>query len=225
MRQKSSHPSESAGLFGESKAEELANTITHGIGAILSLFALIWMVNAALPRSVWHITGVSVFGICLVLLYLSSAIYHYVTSIRLKRVFRVADHCFIYVLIAGSYTPWLIVNLRGPVGWTIFALVCALAAVGVFLKMVFLPRFESLGLAIYLVMGWLICIAPGPLVTNVNTAGLLWLLAGGLCYTVGVIFFRMKNLRFSHAIWHGFVLKGSACHVIAVLVAVIPHQV
>jgi len=208
----------------ESAEEELANTISHGFGVLFSVWALIVMVTKAAPQGPWHIVGVSLFGASLVLLYLSSTIYHSISSLRLKHIFRVIDHCFIFVLIAGSYMPWVLVNLRGPWGWTIFGAIWGLAIIGILLKSFFLTRFKVLGLAIYLLMGWLMCIAIGPLLQNINPGGLIWLIAGGLSYTFGVIFFLMKNLKYSHAIWHGFVLLGSACHVIAVLVAVIPHR-
>lgn len=209
-------------ISDQSPSEELANSITHGIGVIFSAAAMVVMVVKALPHTAWHVVGVGTFGICLVLLYLSSTIYHTVTSHSWKPFWQVIDHCFIFILIAGSYMPWVLVNLRGPWGWTIFGLIWTLAIAGIVLKAFFMPRFKILGVAIYIMMGWLICIAAGPLLENVNRAGLIWLTAGGLFYTGGVYFFLQKRMKYAHTIWHGFVLAGSVCHVIAVMVAVIP---
>ncbi|MDF1815869.1 MAG: hemolysin III family protein [Verrucomicrobiales bacterium] len=208
----------------ETKSEELANSISHGFGVLFSIGALMVMLFRATPHSIWHIAGVGIFGVCLILLYLSSTIYHTVTSDVWKPVWQIIDHCFIFVLIAGSYMPWVLVNLRGPWGWTLLGVVWGLAILGIILKAFFMPRFKILGVAIYILMGWLICIAAGPLLQNVSLPGLIWLTAGGLSYTGGVIFFLQKNMKYSHAIWHGFVLLGSFCHVVAVLVAVIPHS-
>lgn len=205
----------------ESVAEERANAVSHGIGAVLSVAALVAMVWLAAPLSVWHVTGVSIFGGSLALLYLASTIYHSVTSHRSKRVLQVLDHALIYVLIAGSYTPWLLVNLRGPWGWSLFGVIWGLAVSGIVLKSIFLPRFDKLGAILYVAMGWLICIALEPMVESISFAGLAWLVAGGLCYTAGVGFYLAKGLRFAHVIWHGFVLAGSACHVVAVFVGIL----
>lgn len=209
---------------GETASEELANSISHGVGAVLSVFALVGMVVCAAPASVWHLVSVTIFGLCLVALYLSSTIYHTVTSSSWKPIWRVIDHCCIFLLIAGSYMPWLLVNLRGPTGWALFGIIWGLAIAGIILKAFFLEKFHILGVGIYIAMGWLICIAGDLLIKNVNTTGLIWLTAGGLAYTGGVVFFLQKKLKYAHAVWHGFVLLGSACHVIAVLVGVIPHR-
>ncbi len=205
----------------ESHGEELANTISHGIGAILSVVALALMIFLAAPLTAWHVVGVSVFGSSLILLYSSSAIYHAVTSHRLKRFFQVLDHAFIFVLIAGSYTPWLLVNLRGAWGWSMFGAVWGLALSGVVLKVFLLPRFDKLGTALYVVMGWLICVAAKPLLEQVEPLGIAWLVAGGLCYTGGVAFYMMRSKRFAHFAWHLFVMAGSLCHVVAVVVGVL----
>ena len=208
----------------ETASEERANTITHGIGVLLSIVALIVMIKEALNESIWHVVSVSIFGACLILLYLSSTIYHGVTGERVKGIFRVIDHCFIFVLIAGSYMPWVLVNLRGPWGWSIFGIIWGLAIFGIVLKTVSFSRFKKLGLINYLLMGWLICIAIKPLLANISPKGLTWLVFGGVAYTVGVVFFLMRNLKYSHAIWHLFVLAGSSCHVMAVLAGVMPHK-
>lgn len=204
----------------ESPEEERANAISHGIGALLSANGLVIMVVMAAPLSVWHITSVAVFGLSLVLLYLGSTLYHIVTADPWKRLLQIVDHALIFVLIAGSYTPWLLVNLRGPWGWTLLCTVWGVALAGMILKAFFLPRFDRLGTALYVGMGWLICVALKPLIENVNGAGLAWLVAGGLFYTGGVVFY-LRSRRFSHFTWHLFVLAGSLCHMIAVIVGVL----
>jgi hemolysin III len=205
----------------QSPREELANALSHGLGALLSATALGWMVALAIPRGPWETVGVAVFGVSLILLYLSSTWYHATTAPAVKKRLQVLDHAMIFVLIAGSYTPWLLVNLRGPWGWSLFGTVWLIAFVGVILKVIFLPRFDRLGTALYVVMGWIICIAGKELLAKVNPVGLAWLLAGGLCYTGGVVFYLQRRLPFAHLIWHMFVMAGSACHVVAVIVGVL----
>lgn len=207
----------------ESPEEELSNAISHGIGAILSVVGLVIMVKLAVPLSGWHVTSVAVFGSSLILLYTASTVYHLVTTHRLKRIFQILDHALIFVLIAGSYTPWLLVNLRGPWGWSLFFVVWGIALAGMILKAFFLPRFQRLGAALYVLMGWIVCIAIKPLIESVGPIGMSWLVAGGLCYTGGVAFFLMKR-KYSHLIWHLFVMAGSICHVIAVVTGVIGDQ-
>ena len=205
----------------ESPAEELANTISHGIGACLSIAALVTMIVLAAPQSAWHVVGVSIFGASLVLLYLASMVFHWVTSEKLKNLFHILDHSFIFVLIAGSYMPWLLVTIRSPLGWTIFGVIWSLTIVGIILKVIFLPKYQKLGTAVYIAMGWIIVFAGKPLLEKAGVVELSWLAAGGLCYTVGVIFFLMKGKKFAHLVWHLFVMGGSACHVTAVFQGVI----
>jgi len=197
---------------------ELANTLTHAIGVLLALGALVLMVvMASLRGTPRHIVGGAIFGSTLVLLYLMSTLYHAFRGPRLKRVFRILDHSAIFLLIAGTYTPFCLVTLRGPWGWSILGTIWGLACLGVAFKGTLGIRFPWLSLVIYLSMGWLIAVAAMPLAHALPEAGLLWLLAGGLCYTGGAIFYAWKRLRFHHAIWHLFVLGGSACHVAAVM--------
>jgi hemolysin III len=205
----------------ETHGEEIANSISHAVGAILSVIGLAVMVKLAIPLSDWHVTGVSIFGGSLVLLYGASAMYHFVTSHEKKRIFQILDHALIFVLIAGSYTPWLLVSLRGPWGWSLLAAVWGLALGGVILKTILLPRFNRLGTVLYILMGWMICIAIRPLMESVNAVGMAWLVAGGLCYTGGVVFYLMPKLRYGHFIWHLFVLAGSTCHFLAVTFGVL----
>lgn len=208
----------------ESHAEEVANTISHGIGAVLSAIGLAVMIYLAAPLSAWHVVSVSVFGGSLVLLYAASAMYHYVTSHGKKRVLQIIDHALIFVLIAGSYTPWLLVNLRGAWGWSLLGVVWGIALAGIILKAFFLPRFDRLGTVLYVVMGWLICVAFRPMIQVISTEALAWLIAGGLCYTGGVFFYLRRNMRYSHLTWHLFVMAGSLCHVIAVITGVLVDQ-
>lgn len=204
-----------------SHEEEVANAASHAAGVLLGLVALVAMLPLAAQLSPWHVAGVAVFGTSLVLLYLASTVYHWVTEPAAKRLFQILDHALIFVLIAGSYTPWLLVNLRGPLGWTLFAGIWATALAGIVLKAFFLPRFDKLGTALYLAMGWAICVAIKPMLAVVNGPGLAWLVAGGLCYTAGVVFYLMDGRRFAHFTWHLFVLGGSACHVLAVFFGVL----
>ena len=207
-------------LTHQSRPEEVVNTITHGLGVPLSIAALVVMIVKAAPLSAWHVVGVSIFGTSLVSLYLASCIYHAVCIKAPQRLFQVLDHVFIFVLIAGSYTPWVLVNLRGPWGWTLFGMVWGIAVVGIVIKAILLPRYQKLGSALYIAMGWLVCIAFDQIVASVPPIGIMWLVAGGLCYTMGVIFF-ISSRPFAHAIWHVFVLAGSTCHFFAVLSGVI----
>ncbi len=208
-------------ILCESHVEEVANTVSHAIGAFLSFAGLVLMLSMAAPLSGWHVVGVSVFGGSLVLLYGASAVYHFVTSHGKKRLLQILDHALIFVLIAGSYTPWLLVNLRGPWGWSLLAVIWGIALGGIVLKTILLPRFDKLGTALYVAMGWLVCIAFKPLIESVNFAGIAWLVAGGLCYTGGVYFYLKRGMRYGHFIWHLFVMAGSLCHVVAVIVGVL----
>lgn len=205
--------------------EEVANTITHGIGLLLSIVGLVvLLVLAALRGTAWHIVACSIYGATLICLYTASTLYHAVISPRVKRALRIFDHSAIYLLIAGTYTPFLLVSLRGPWGWSLFGVIWGLALAGVLFKFWFVERFVILSTAVYIAMGWLVVIAAKPVITHVPFTTLIWLLAGGLAYTGGVIFFAAKRIPYSHAIWHLFVLAGSICHYFAVLSAVIPPR-
>lgn len=207
------------------RKEELINSITHGAGLALSVAGLVVLVTlAALKGTAWHIVGCSVYGTTLVLLYSASTLYHSMRSPRLKRFFRIIDHSSIYLLIAGTYTPFTLVNLRGGWGWTLFGLVWGLAALGILFKIFFVGRFPIASTAVYLLMGWLVVIAIKPLLTLVPSGGLLWLLAGGLAYSAGVVFFAWEKMPYNHAVWHVFVLTGSICHYFAVLFYVLPAK-
>jgi len=205
-----------------SEAEETANTISHGIGALLAVAALVVMVVAAARTGdPWKITAVSVHGASLVLLFTTSTVYHYASSPDAKALLRILDHSAIYLLIAGSYTPFTLVTLRGPLGWTLFGVVWGLAVVGIVAKAKWIGRFEWVSTALYVGMGWLGVLAAGPLVEVLDPAGIRWLLAGGFFYTGGVGFFVWEALRYHHLIWHLFVIAGAACHFVAVLLYVV----
>jgi hemolysin III len=205
-------------------AAELANSITHGLGAVLSVLALVLLVVAAvLHGTARDIVGAAIFGSTLVLLYCMSTLYHALRGPRAKRVFHILDHSAIYVLIAGTYTPFCLITLRGTWGWSLFGAVWGLAVLGVAFKSVFTGRFEILSTGVYLAMSWMVLIAALPLWRALHRDGLAWLLAGGFCYTLGVVFYSWHRLKFHHAVWHLFVLAGSLCHVVAVLGFVIPR--
>jgi len=206
--------------------EEIANAITHGIGLLLSIAGfVVLLVWAALRGTAWHIVACSIYGATLICLYTASTLYHAVISPRVKRALRIFDHSAIYLLIAGTYTPFLLVSLRGPWGWSLFGVIWGLALVGVLFKFWFVERFAILSTAVYIAMGWLVVIAAKPVITHLPLTAIIWLLAGGLAYTGGVIFFAAKRIPYSHAIWHLFVLAGSICHYFAVLSTVIPPRV
>jgi hemolysin III len=206
--------------------EEIANAITHGIGLLLSIAGfVVLLVLAALRGTAWHVVACSVYGATLICLYTASTLYHAVISPRVKRALRIFDHSAIYLLIAGTYTPFLLVSLRGPWGWSLFGVIWGLALVGVLFKFWFVERFAILSTALYIAMGWLVVIAAKPVITHLPLTAIIWLLAGGLVYTGGVIFFAAKRIPYSHAIWHLFVLAGSICHYFAVLSTVIPPRV
>lgn len=206
--------------------EEIANAITHGIGLLLSIAGfVVLLVLAALRGTAWHIVACSIYGATLICLYAASTLYHAVISPRVKRALRIFDHSAIYLLISGTYTPFLLVSLRGPWGWSLFGVIWGLALVGVLFKFWFVERFAILSTAVYIAMGWLVVIAAKPVITHLSLTAIIWLLAGGLAYTGGVIFFAAKRIPYSHAIWHLFVLAGSICHYFAVLSTVIPPRV
>lgn len=199
----------------ESPAEEIASMATHALGTALAIAALVAMVLSAQGEAL-RVVSASVFGGSLVLLYLSSTLYHAFSSPKIKELLQAFDHACIYVLIAGSYTPLSLVALRGPWGWSLLGIVWFLALAGVLLKTLLRgKRTNWWSTGLYIGMGWLAIVALGPMLRALPPGGFGWLLAGGLCYTFGVGFFVWERLRFNHAIWHLFVLAGSACHVVA----------
>jgi hemolysin III len=203
--------------------EEIASSITHGIGIVLAIAGLAVMVAfAALHGDAWHVVSTSIFGATLVLCFTASTLYHSVQAERIKHILRALDHSAIFLLIAGTYTPFMLVNLRGPWGWSLFAVIWSLAVAGIVLRLALKGRLHGLVVAIYLAMGWAVVVAVQPMLERVAVGGLILLAAGGLAYTAGVVFYKWRRLPYNHAIWHGFVLAGSALHFFAVLFYVIP---
>ena len=199
----------------------LANAITHGIGAVLAVAGAVYLIGASMRGTAWHIVSCAVFAVTLVLVYLCSTLYHSLVRTRARHVFQVLDHSAIYLLIAGTYTPFTLVSLRGPVGWTLFGVVWALAIAGVIFKSIALGRFAVASVVVYLFQGWFVVFAALPLLRAIGWHGMMWLAAGGLAYTLGIAFFALDRLRYFHATWHLFVLIGSAAHYFAILFYVV----
>ena len=203
--------------------EEIWNAITHGIGIALAVAALaVLVVFATLHGDVWHIVTFSVYGTTLVILYLFSTLYHSFRDPKLKSIFKVIDHSAIYLLIAGSYTPFTLIALRGTIGWTIFGIIWGLAIIGVVLKVFFVKRFKIVSTLTYVLMGWMIVVAFNPLLENLSTQGVRWLVLGGVLYSGGAIFYLIKRIPYNHAIFHLFVIGGSVCHFVSILLYVLP---
>lgn len=206
-----------------SKKEERLNVISHAIGLVLSVAALVLLVvYASLEGQAAHIVSFSIYGASLILLYSASTFYHYVQSPKLRKKLNVLDHAAIYVLIAGTYTPFCLVVLEGWIGYTIFSVAWGLALIGIVFKLFYTGRFDKLSTAAYVLMGWLIIFAIRPLIESLPNGGLFWLFLGGLFYTVGAILYSIKGLKYNHAIFHIFVLLGSFCHFMAVFFYVLP---
>ncbi len=203
----------------QSRSEELANSLSHGIGLVAAIIATPFLIARAVNHGdAGFIAGASIYAASMILLYAASTLYHALRPGRLKHIFRIVEHSAIFLLIAGTYTPFSLGILHGGWGWTLFGIVWGLAAIGVFLKIIDGVRHPIAFTILYLLMGWVIVIAAKPFYTQVPSAGLAWLLAGGLSYTVGVAFFSTDSrLRYGHFIWHLFVMTGSTCHYFAVL--------
>jgi hemolysin III len=198
--------------------EEITNALLHGIGFGLAIAALaVLVVMAGRYGTVWHVVGFTIYGATLVILYLSSTLYHSFPEGKVKRVFKIFDHAAIFLLIAGTYTPITLIKLRGTLGWTIFGVVWAIAILGIISKIFLINRFQALSTVLYIAMGWLIVGALKPLAAALNQTSLLFLLAGGLLYTVGTVFYAWKSRKYAHAVWHLFVLAGSVCHFFTIL--------
>ncbi len=210
--------------FYESR-EETLNVITHGIGFILSIAALVILVVAASKYgTARHITSFAIFGVSLIVLYAASTLYHYAKNPGLRHKLNILDHSAIYVLIAGTYTPFTLVVLKGWVGWTIFGISWGLAIVGIIFKIFYFGKYDKISTIAYVLMGWVIILAIKPLIESFPTSGLIWLFLGGLAYSIGAIFYSIKGIRFNHAIFHVFVLLGSFCHFMAVFLYVLPER-
>jgi hemolysin III len=206
-----------------SKGEEIANSITHGIGALLSIAALVLLiVFSSLYGTAWHVVSFTLFGVTMVFLYTSSTLLHALPPGRGKDVFEILDHSSIYFFIAGTYTPFLFLAVKGWLGWTLFGIVWGLAIGGTVFKSFFVKKFLMTSTLLYVVMGWLIVFAWKPLVENLQPEGLMLLVIGGILYTLGSIFYIWRGFKFHHALWHLFVIAGSVMHFFAVILYLLP---
>jgi hemolysin III len=206
-----------------SVVEEITHAVTHGIGVILSIAGLSWMLYVSIVASdAWRIAASAVYGTTLIALFLASTVYHSMYASRHREIFKLLDHCAIYLLIAGTYTPFLLVAMRSDTGWWLFGTVWALATAGIVKKLWFRHRFPKLSLASYLVLGWLIVVAAPQMAEAIGPNGMAWLVAGGLSYSVGAIFYALERMPFNHAVWHIFVLAGGVCHFFGVALHVLP---
>ena len=209
---------EKAGYRELTLKEEIFNSITHGIGTILSIAALVTLVILAVMKGdAWHVVSFTIYGSTLILLYLSSTLYHSFTNEKIKNLFARFDHAAIFLLIAGTYTPFLLTVLRGTLGWTLFGIIWGVAIAGVVIRSIYLTRFRKLMVALYLAMGWMFVVAVGPMIKNLPLTSIIFLFLGGIFYSVGVVFYMWRNLKYGHGIWHLFVLAGSIMHFFAVV--------
>lgn len=205
-----------------SKKEELFNSISHGVGTLYAITALVLLsVFSGLTGDAWKIVGAVIYGISLIALFLASTLYHGFRPGKAKNIFEIMDHSAIFILIAGTYTPFTLVNLRGWLGWTIFGIVWGLTIVGIIYKIFFVKKFVIFSTLLYILMGWLIVFAIGPLSETLSSGGLFWLVLGGILYTAGTPFYIIRKIPYHHAIWHLFVLAGSIAHFITVFFYII----
>ncbi len=207
-----------------SPGEQIANSVTHGIGAVLSLVGTAFLLYyAVLGGSARHVVAFTVYGATLFLLHLASTLYHALRPPRARRVFRIFDHCSVYLLIAGTYTPFLLLSLWGRWGLTLLIAIWSLAVAGVVFKSLFIGRLQKTSVVLYVAMGWMIVVAAREAWIRVPHEAIAYVAAGGLSYTVGVVFYAWKRLPYNHAIWHLFVLGGSVCHYVAILLYLVPR--
>lgn len=206
--------------------EEIMNAVTHGLGTLFAVIALgVLSAAAYMNGGTWHLTSSIIYGVSMVLLYLASTLYHSFTNQKIKDLFKIVDHSAIYLLIAGTYTPFTLIPLHGTIGWTIFTIVWSLAAVGIVFKIFFVKRFKVFSTLCYVGMGWFAVVMIKPLLASMHIHGLYWMLAGGAFYTIGAVFYLAKRIPFNHAIWHLFVIAGTVAHFIVVLKYVLPIPV
>jgi hemolysin III len=213
------------GIKHYSLIEEKTNIISHGIGFILSIVALMLLVtHANLYGNTWHIVSFSIFGASLIILFAASTFYHSAKRPELRNRLRIIDHASIYILIAGTYTPFTLVTLNGPIGWSIFGIAWGLALTGIILKLFLTGKYDLISTLMYVFMGWIIVFVIKPVINNLSLEGLLWLVAGGMAYTIGAVLYSIKKIKFNHAIFHVFVLVGSVCHFVSVFFYVLPTE-
>ncbi|MGQ8871731.1 PAQR family membrane homeostasis protein TrhA [Paenibacillus sp. TSA_86.1] len=212
-----------ANTYTYSRREEVANAVTHGIGAALSVAALVLLiVFSSMKGTAWHVVSFTIYGITMLMLYTNSTLVHALKEGKAKDLFEFFDHSSIYLFIAGTYTPFLFVAVRGTLGWTLFGIIWGIALAGVIFKAFFTKKFLFMSTIFYIAMGWLIVTAWQPLVTAIPTGGIVLLVAGGLMYTLGTLFYVWRAFPFHHAIWHLFVLAGSILHFFAVIIYLTP---
>ncbi|MCX8123137.1 MAG: hemolysin III family protein [Spirochaetes bacterium] len=212
-------------ISGQTKTEEIANVITHSIGIALGIAGLaILVVYASIKGDPWKIVSFAIYGVTIIVLYSASTMYHSIKNISFKKFFQVLDHSSIFLLIAGTYTPFVLVTMRGGWGWSIFGIIWGLAIAGIIVKIIMGTGGDKLSTIVYLAMGWLIIIAFHKIIAVLPIMGIMWLVIGGLCYSMGTIFFLLDNkLPFNHSIWHLFVLAGSITHFFGILFYVLPY--
>ncbi|MCF7799431.1 hemolysin III family protein [Candidatus Babeliales bacterium] len=206
----------------QTKKEEFFNSLSHGIGAFLSLTGLVGMLSLSLNKhDSYRILSSVIYGTSLILLYLFSTLYHAATKEKSKKILRIFDHASIYVLIAGTYTPFCLISMHGLLGWTILTILWGLTFIGIFLKIFFTGKYNFVSTAIYLAMGWIAITFFKQFMDTISLSGFLWVVAGGLAYTFGTVFYALETVRFCHVIWHFFVMLGSLCHFLAIFFYVI----
>ena len=216
---------ESEGIKFYSPLEERINIISHAIGLVLSIIALVLLVrHANLHGTIWHVVSFAIFGASLISLYAASTFYHSARKPALRRRLRIIDHATIYILIAGTYTPFALITLSGTTGWILFACSWGMALTGIILKLFHTGKYNLLSTLMYVFMGWIIVFAIKPLINNLSSDGLFWLVAGGMAYTTGAILYSIKKIKFNHAIFHLFVLIGSFSHFISVYFHILPNK-
>jgi len=206
--------------------EEKLNVLSHALGLLLSIIAFVLLVtHASEKKSAWYLTSFSIYGASLIVLYAASTLYHYVQAPKLRQKLNVLDHAAIYVLIAGTYTPFALIILHGWVGWLIFGILWGIAILGILYKVFFFGKYKTLSTFTYVFMGWIVVFTIKPLIENLQFNGLMWLFAGGLSYTIGAILYSLKKIKYNHAIFHLFVLIGSFCHFMAIYFYVLPYKI
>ncbi len=212
------------GIKYYSPKEEKINIISHAVGVVLSSIALALLLKHATQHgNIWHIISSGIYGVSLIALYAASSLYHSARKPRLRKKLRIVDHASIYLLIAGTYTPFTLITLKGITGWAIFTISWGLAFTGIILKLFFTGRYKLLSTLMYVFMGWMIVFAIKPLVNNLSLYGLIWLVTGGMVYTIGAVLYSIKKIKFNHALFHILVLVGSGCHFMSVFFYVLPH--
>jgi hemolysin III len=211
-------------LIAPTIGEEIANSVSHGIGSVFAIagtaVAIVW---AVIFGNMYSVISASIYGATLIILYTMSTLYHAFTNKTVKRVFRIFDHCSIFLLIAGTYTPYALVTLNGPTGWTVFGIIWGAAIIGIVLNAISLEKFKVLSMICYLAMGWLIVLYAKPLTEKLGfMPATFLLLLGGILYTIGAIFYCLKRIKYMHGVWHLFVLGGSILHYLSILIYVLP---